>query len=92
MKIHEYQAKEILASYGIAVPGGIPAFSVEEAYEAARTFGSCVVKAQVHSGGRGKAGGVKFAETPEDAKRIASEMLGMKLVTKQTGPEGKAIY
>ena len=91
MKIHEYQAKEILASYGIAVPGGIPAFSVEEAYEAARTFGSCVVKAQVHSGGRGKAGGVKFAETPEDAKRIASEMLGMKLVTKQTGPEGKIV-
>ena len=91
MKIHEYQAKELLASYGVAVPQGICVTSAEEAYEAAKTFGSCVVKAQVHSGGRGKAGGVKFAATPEDAKRIASQMLGMKLVTKQTGPEGKIV-
>ena len=91
MKIHEYQAKEMLASYGVAVPKGLPAATAEQAYEIARTFGSCVVKAQVHSGGRGKAGGVKFAATPEDAKRIASQMLGMKLVTKQTGPEGKIV-
>ena len=91
MKIHEYQAKELLASYGVAVPKGICVTSVEEAYEAAGTFGSCVVKAQVHSGGRGKAGGVKFAPTPEKAKEIASQMLGMKLVTKQTGPEGKIV-
>ena len=91
MKIHEYQAKELLASYGVAVPQGICVTSAEEAYEAAKTFGSCVVKAQVHSGGRGKAGGVKFAPDAEKAREIASQMLGMKLVTKQTGPEGKIV-
>ena len=91
MKIHEYQAKEMLASYDVPVPRGIPAKTVDQAYEAALKFGSCVVKAQVHSGGRGKAGGVKFAETPEKAKAIAEAMLGMKLVTKQTGPEGKIV-
>ena len=91
MKIHEYQAKEMLASYGVAVPKGICVDSVEQAYEAAKTFGSCVVKAQVHSGGRGKAGGVKFAPDAEKAREIASRMLGMKLVTKQTGPEGKIV-
>ena len=91
MKIHEYQAKEMLASYGVPVPKGIPAKTPEQAYEIASRFGSSVVKAQVHSGGRGKAGGVKFAKTPEDAKRIAGEILGMKLVTKQTGPEGKIV-
>ncbi|MBP5552535.1 MAG: ADP-forming succinate--CoA ligase subunit beta [Spirochaetales bacterium] len=91
MKIHEYQAKELLASYGVAVPKGAVAKTPEQAYEIAKEFGSCVVKAQVHSGGRGKAGGVKFAKTPEDAKSIATQMLGMKLVTKQTGPEGKIV-
>ena len=91
MKIHEYQAKEMLASYGVAVPKGIAVKTPEQAYEIAKRFGSCVVKAQVHSGGRGKAGGVKFAKTPEDAKSIATQMLGMKLVTKQTGPEGKIV-
>ena len=91
MKIHEYQAKELLASYGVPVPQGIPATTPEQAYEIACRYGSCVVKAQVHSGGRGKAGGVKFAKTPEDAKSIAAQMLGMKLVTKQTGPEGKIV-
>ena len=91
MKIHEYQAKEMLASYGVAVPKGICVASVEQAYKAAKTFGSCVVKAQVHSGGRGKAGGVKFAPDAEKAKEIAYHMLGMKLVTKQTGPEGKIV-
>ena len=91
MKIHEYQAKEMLASYGVNVPGGIPAVDADQAYEAAKKFGACVIKAQVHSGGRGKAGGVKFAKTPEEAKEIASKMLGMKLVTKQTGPEGRIV-
>lgn len=91
MKIHEYQAKELLASYGVPVPQGIPVTTPEQAYEIACRYGSCVVKAQVHSGGRGKAGGVKFAKTPEDAKSIAAQMLGMKLVTKQTGPEGKIV-
>ena len=91
MKIHEYQAKELLASYGVPVPQGIPATTPEQAYEIACRYGSSVVKAQVHSGGRGKAGGVKFAKTPEDAKSIAAQMLGMKLVTKQTGPEGKIV-
>ena len=91
MKIHEYQAKEMLASYGVNVPKGIPAVNAEQAYEAAKKFGACVIKAQVHSGGRGKAGGVKFAKTPEEAKEIASKMLGMKLVTRQTGPEGRIV-
>ncbi len=91
MKIHEYQAKEMLASYGVNVPKGIPAVNADQAYEVAKKFGACVIKAQVHSGGRGKAGGVKFAKTPEEAKEIASKMLGMKLVTKQTGPEGRIV-
>ena len=91
MKIHEYQAKELLASYGVNVPKGIPAVNADQAYEAAKKFGACVIKAQVHSGGRGKAGGVKFAKTPEEAKEIASKMLGMKLVTRQTGPEGRIV-
>lgn len=91
MKIHEYQAKELLASYGVTVPGGIVAETAEEAFEAAKSFGSCVVKAQVHSGARGKAGGVKFAKTPEEARDLASKILGMTLVTRQTGPAGKLV-
>lgn len=91
MKIHEYQAKELLASYGVPVPGGAVAETADEAFEAAKGFGSCVVKAQVHSGARGKAGGVKFARTPEEARELASRILGMTLVTRQTGPAGKLV-
>ena len=91
MKIHEYQAKELLASYGVAVPGGIVATTVEEVEAATKTYCPCVLKAQVHSGARGKAGGVKFVKTPEEAKEVASKMFGMKLVTRQTGPDGKIV-
>ncbi len=92
MKIHEYQAKELLASYGVAVPGGKLATSVDEVVAAAKDYGPCVLKAQVHSGARGKAGGVKFVKTPEEAKEVASKMFGMTLVTRQTGPEGKIVH
>ena len=91
MKIHEYQAKELLASYGVAVQPGKVAVTADEAYEIAKEFCPCVIKAQVHSGGRGKAGGVKLAETPEQAREIAGKMLGMTLVTKQTGAEGRPV-
>ena len=91
MKIHEYQAKELLAYYGVPVPAGVVAETAEQTFEAAKGFGSCVVKAQVHSGARGKAGGVKFAKTPEEAKELASRILGMTLVTRQTGPAGKLV-
>ncbi len=92
MKIHEYQAKELLASYGVAVPGGILATTAEEVVEATKTYCPCVLKAQVHSGARGKAGGVKFVQSAEEAKEVASKMFGMKLVTRQTGPEGKIVH
>jgi len=91
MKIHEYQAKELLASYGVAVQPGKVAVTADEAYGIAKEICPCVIKAQVHSGGRGKAGGVKLAETPEQAREIASKMLGMTLVTKQTGAEGRPV-
>ncbi len=93
MKIHEYQAKEILKTYGVPVPNGIVATTPEEAEQAARDLGTdvVVVKAQIHAGGRGKGGGVKLAKSPEEAKEIASEMLGMNLVTHQTGPEGREV-
>ncbi len=91
MKIHEYQAKELMAAYGIPVPAGTLAETPEEVFEAAKKYGKSVVKAQIHSGGRGKGGGVKFANTPEEAKEIGEKMLGMQLVTKQTGPEGKLV-
>lgn len=91
MKIHEYQAKELLQAYGAPVPTGVVAETPEEAREAARQYDKCVLKAQVHSGGRGKAGGVKLAQGPEDAFEKAGQILGMKLVTKQTGPEGKIV-
>ena len=93
MKIHEYQAKEILAKFGVPVPRGIPAFTVQEAVEAAQKLGGpvWVVKAQIHAGGRGKGGGVKVAKTIEDVKRIAGEILGMQLKTHQTGPEGQKV-
>lgn len=91
MKIHEYQAAELFRSYGLPVPEGHLALTPEEAFEIAQRLTPCVVKAQVHSGGRGKAGGVKMAATPEEAGKLTGEMLGMKLVTKQTGPEGKTV-
>ncbi|MBE7415431.1 MAG: ADP-forming succinate--CoA ligase subunit beta [Deltaproteobacteria bacterium] len=95
MNIHEYQAKQILARYGVAVPKGKIAFTPAEAEEAAREFiaekGVCVVKAQIHAGGRGKAGGVKLAKSKEEAARIAEGLLGKVLVTHQTGPAGKEV-
>ena len=93
MKIHEYQAKAILARYGVPVPRGEVAFSAAEAGEIARRLGGkvVVVKAQIHAGGRGKGGGVKLARTPEEAERIATAMIGMTLVTHQTGPEGRVV-
>jgi succinyl-CoA synthetase beta subunit len=93
MKIHEYQGKELLRKYGVAVPRGIVARSAEEAYNAAKELASdiVVVKAQIHAGGRGKGGGVKLAKSPEEARDIAEKMLGMNLVTHQTGPEGREV-
>jgi len=93
MKIHEYQGKELLRKYGVAVPRGLVARSPEEAYQAAKELGTdvVVVKAQIHAGGRGKGGGVKLAKSPEEAREIARGMLGMKLVTHQTGPEGREV-
>jgi succinyl-CoA synthetase beta subunit len=94
MNIHEYQAKEILRKFGVAVPRGKVAFSPEEAVKAAEELGGdlWVVKAQIHAGGRGKAGGVKLARSLDEVKQMASQMLGMKLVTHQTGPEGKIVH
>jgi succinyl-CoA synthetase beta subunit len=91
MKIHEYQAQELLKTYGLPVPKGILATTPEAAQEAAREFSPCVIKAQVHTGGRGKAGGVKLAKHPEEAYQHAKSILGMTLVTRQTGPEGKLV-
>src|ERR1700761_752388 len=93
MKIHEYQGKAILKQFGVPVPRGIVARSPEEAEAAARELGTkiVVVKAQIHAGGRGKGGGVKLAKSPEEARDIASKMLGMNLVTHQTGPEGREV-
>ncbi|MEO6588513.1 MAG: ADP-forming succinate--CoA ligase subunit beta, partial [Pyrinomonadaceae bacterium] len=93
MKIHEYQGKELLKNYGVPVPRGIVATTPEEAGQAAKDLGTdiVVVKAQIHAGGRGKGGGVKLAKSPEEAKQIASEMIGMTLVTHQTGPEGREV-
>ena len=97
MNIHEYQAKEILRSYGAPVPRGKPAFSVEEAVAAAKELSSgvtspvLVVKAQIHAGGRGKGGGVKLVRSLDDVKREAERMLGMTLFTHQTGPHGRVV-
>jgi succinyl-CoA synthetase beta subunit len=92
MKIHEYQAKAILAKYDVPVPRGEVAYTVEEAEVAARKIGgSVVVKAQIHAGGRGKGGGVKVAKNSDEAVDIAKKMLGMTLVTHQTGPEGRVV-
>jgi succinyl-CoA synthetase beta subunit len=92
MKIHEYQAKTILAKYKVPVPRGEVAFTVAEAETAAKDIGgSVVVKAQIHAGGRGKGGGVKVARNPAEAAQIAEKILGMTLVTHQTGPEGRLV-
>jgi succinyl-CoA synthetase beta subunit len=93
MKIHEYQAKAILARHGVPVPRGEVAFNAAEAGEIARRLATSVVvvKAQIHAGGRGKGGGVKLAKSPDDVERLATEMIGMTLVTHQTGPEGRVV-
>jgi succinyl-CoA synthetase beta subunit len=93
MKIHEYQAKSILARYGVPVPRGETLTSAADAAAIARRLGTkvVVVKAQIHAGGRGKGGGVKLARSPEDAEKLAGQMLGMTLVTHQTGPEGRVV-
>jgi succinyl-CoA synthetase beta subunit len=92
VNVHEYQAKALLREFGVDVPPGRLALTPEEAAGAAADIGgSVVVKAQVHAGGRGKAGGIKLARSPEQARQTAAEMLGMKLVTKQTGAEGKRV-
>src|SRR3954468_19048672 len=92
MKIHEYQAKAILAQYNVPVPRGQVAYTVEEAAAAAKSLGgSVVVKAQIHAGGRGKGGGVKVARNADDALELAKKILGMTLITHQTGPEGRLV-
>ncbi|HLW12899.1 MAG TPA: ATP-grasp domain-containing protein, partial [Casimicrobiaceae bacterium] len=93
MKIHEYQGKELFRKFGIAVPRGIPAFSVDDAVKAARELGGpvWVVKAQIHAGGRGKGGGVKLARSVDEVRTLAGQMLGMQLVTHQTGPSGQPV-
>jgi len=93
MKIHEYQAKEVLRKYGVPTPRGIPCFSVDEAVKAAQELGGnvWVVKAQIHAGGRGKGGGVKVSKSLDEVRENASKILGMQLVTHQTGPEGQKV-
>jgi succinyl-CoA synthetase beta subunit len=92
MKIHEYQAKALLARYGVPVPQGEVAYTAEEVDMIARRLGaSVVIKAQIHAGGRGKGGGIKVAQNPGEAAELAKKMLGMKLVTHQTGPEGRIV-
>ena len=93
MKIHEYQAKELLRAHGVPVPRGYPAFTVREAEEAAQKLGGSVwvVKAQIHAGGRGKGGGVKLARSHDEVRALAGQILGMQLVTHQTGPQGQKV-
>src|SRR5215510_12185888 len=93
MNIHEYQAKVVLREFGVPVPRGIPAFTAAEAEKAAHQLGGpvWVVKAQIHAGGRGKAGGVKVVKSIDDVKREAERLLGATLVTHQTGPKGKQV-
>jgi succinyl-CoA synthetase beta subunit len=92
VKIHEYQAKEILRRYGVATPRGKVTDDPEEAARICEEFGGrCVVKAQIHAGGRGKGGGVKLAKSPEEAREYARQILGMQLITHQTGPEGQRV-
>src|SRR5688572_2531463 len=93
MKIHEYQGKEIFRQFGMPTPRGFPAFTVDEAVEAAKKLGGSVwvVKAQIHAGGRGKGGGVKVAKTLEQVRDFSKAILGMQLITHQTGPEGQKV-
>jgi succinyl-CoA synthetase beta subunit len=93
VKIHEYQGKELFRKFGVPTPRGFPAFSVDEAVEAAKKLGGnvWVVKAQIHAGGRGKGGGVKVAKSVDEVKKLASSILGMQLKTHQTGPEGQKV-
>ena len=92
MKIHEYQAKQILKRFGIEVPKGEVAFNPKDALTiASRLGGRTVLKAQIHAGGRGKGGGVKIAADADEAERLARQMIGMSLVTPQTGPQGKKV-
>ena len=93
MKIHEYQGKEILRKFNVAMPQGGVAFSPDEAITVAKRLGGnvWVVKAQIHAGGRGKGGGVKVAKSIEEVRSLASQILGMRLVTHQTGPEGRIV-
>ena len=93
MKIHEYQGKEILRQFDVPVPRGYPAFNVQEALEAAQKLGGpvWVVKAQIHAGGRGKGGGVKLARSIDEVKALSNQILGMQLITHQTGPEGQKV-
>ncbi len=93
MKLHEYQAKELIAQYGVSVPRGSVAATPQEAHEAALLLGGkCVIKAQVHAGGRGKAGGVRLVNTPQEARQVAEGLLGKRLVTVQTGPGGVPVH
>ena len=94
MNIHEYQAKAVLREFGVPVPRGIPAMSVDEAVKAAQELGGpvWVVKAQIHAGGRGKAGGVKVVKSIDEVRREAERMFGAMLVTHQTGPHGKEVH
>src|SRR5881275_2276159 len=93
MNVHEYQGKEIFRRFGVPTPRGIPAFNVDEAVKAAQTLGGkvWVVKAQIHAGGRGKGGGVKLARSITEVRDHAASILGMTLVTHQTGPEGRVV-
>jgi succinyl-CoA synthetase beta subunit len=93
LKVHEYQGKEILRRFGIPTPRGIPAFSVDEAVKAAEALGGAVwvVKAQIHAGGRGKGGGVKLGKSIDDVRELAGQILGMQLITHQTGPRGQKV-
>ncbi len=93
MKIHEYQGKEIFRKFGMATPRGIPAFSIDEAVDAAKALGGAVwvVKAQIHAGGRGKGGGVKLGRSLDEVRELAGRILGMQLVTHQTGPQGQKV-
>ena len=93
MKVHEYQAKQLLAKFGVTTPRGEVAYTPEEARAVAARLGggTVVVKAQIHAGGRGKGGGVKIARNADEAEQLAKQILGMKLVTHQTGPEGRIV-
>ena len=92
MKIHEYQGKQLLAKYGVTVPRGVVVTDAEQVRAAVEQLGlPVVVKAQIHAGGRGKGGGVKLARTIDEAVETARKMIGMKLVTHQTGPEGRIV-